>query len=403
MTKAPNATEYQGTKPPMKHRMLTPGPTPVPEETLLEMAKPVFYHRSPQARHLLMEVQEDLKYVFCTSNPVITLTCSGTGGMEAAIANCVPPGGKVICLSAGRWGERWRNLCKAFGAEPVSVAAPYGRPVLPEQLAEALAKHPDAAAVTATLSETSTGVRHDLAGFGRLVAPTPAVLIVDAISGLGVTEMRTDEWHVDVCVTGSQKALMLPPGLAFVSVGDKAWRRIDQNPAPHAFYFDLKKYRELVQTGETPFTSAITLVRALRASLKRLRAEGIENAWARHARVAAAARAGVAALGLELFAAQPVEGLTVFKVPERIDGETLLKKLEKSYGFKLAGGQDVLKGKIVRLGHMGYIDYFEVLGAIAALELTLLELSWPVEVGAGVTAAQQAMGLGVATRQAAAV
>jgi aspartate aminotransferase-like enzyme len=387
----------------MKQRMLTPGPTPVPEETLLEMAKPVFYHRSPQARHLLMEVQEDLKYIFCTNNPVLTLTCSGTGGMEAALVNCVPPVGKVICLIAGRWGERWKNIGKAFGLEVVAVTAPYGQAVRPEQLAEALAKHADAAAVAATLSETATGVRHDIAAFGKLVAPTPAVLIVDAISGLGVTEMRTDDWRVDVCVTGSQKALMLPPGLAFVSVSDKAWRRIEQNPAPRTFYFDLKKYRDGAATGETPFTPAITLVRALRVSLKRLRAEGLENIWARHARVAAAARAGIAALGLELFAAQPVEGLTVFKVPEGIDGEALLKTLEKSYGFKLAGGQDVLKGKIVRLGHMGYIDYFEVLGAIAALELTLREMGQAVEIGSGVAAAQLAMAHGVAAQQAAVV
>ncbi len=387
----------------MKQRMLTPGPTPVPEETLLEMAKPVFYHRSPQARHLLMEVQEDLKYIFCTNNPVLTLTCSGTGGMEAALVNCVPPVGKVICLIAGRWGERWKNIGKAFGLEVVAVTAPYGQAVRPEQLAEALAKHADAAAVAATLSETATGVRHDIAAFGNLVAPTPAVLIVDAISGLGVTEMRTDDWRVDVCVTGSQKALMLPPGLAFVSVSDKAWRRIEQNPAPRTFYFDLKKYRDGAATGETPFTPAITLVRALRVSLKRLRAEGLENIWARHARVAAAARAGIAALGLELFAAQPVEGLTVFKVPEGIDGEALLKTLEKSYGFKLAGGQDVMKGKIVRLGHMGYIDYFEVLGAIASLELTLREMGQAVEIGSGVAAAQLAMAHGVAAQQAAVV
>jgi aspartate aminotransferase-like enzyme len=383
----------------MKHRMLTPGPTPVPEDTLLELAKPVFYHRSAQARQLLREVQEDLQYVFCTTNPVLTLTCSGTGGMEAALVNCVPPGSKAICLTAGRWGERWKNICKAFGLEAVAVSAPYGQPVRPEQLGEALAKHPDAAVVTATLSETATGVRHDIASFGKLVAPTPAVLVVDAISGLGVVECRIDDWRVDVCVTGSQKALMLPPGLAFVSVGDKAWRRVEQNPAPRAFYFDLRKYRDTLTTGDTPFTPALPLVRALRVSLKRLRGEGIENVWARTARIAVAARAGVAALGLELFAAQPADGLTVFKVPEGIDGEALLRKLEKSYGFRLAGGQDVLKGKIVRLGHMGYIDYFDVLGAIGALELTLRDLGWPVEVGAGVAAAQQAIVQSVATPQ----
>jgi len=378
----------------MKQRMLTPGPTPVPEETLLELAKPVFYHRSAQARQLLMEVQEDLQYVFCTKNPVLTLTCSGTGGMEAAIANCAPPGAKVICLIAGRWGERWKHLCKAFGVEAVNVTAPYGQAVRPEQLADALAKHPDAVAVAATLSETATGVRNDIEAFGKQVAATPAVFIVDSISGLGVTECRTDDWQVDVNITGSQKALMLPPGLAFVSVSDKAWQRIEQNPSPRVFYFDLKKYRDNLKTGDTPFTPAITLIRALRLSLKRLRAEGIENVWARHARVAAAARAGVSALGLELFAAQPVDGLTVFKVPEGVDGEALLKKLEKQYGFKLAGGQDTLKGKIVRLGHMGYIDQWDVLAALGALELVLLKMGLPIVVGAGVAAFQQALAQG---------
>ncbi len=380
----------------MKQRLMTPGPTPVPEETLLELARPVFYHRSPQQRRLMIEVQEDLQYVFCTKNPVVTLTCSGTGGMEAAIANAVSPGGKIVCLSAGRWGERWNGIARAFGAEVIAVTAPYGQPVRPEQLAEALIIHPDAAAVTATLSETATGVRHDVAAFGRLVAPTPALFIVDSVSGLGVTECRTDDWNIDLCVTGSQKALMLPPGLAFVSVSAKARRRIEQDPLPRVFYFDLKKYLANLPTGDTPFTPAHTLIRALRLSLQRLRAEGIENVWARHARTAAAARAGVAALGLELFAAQPVDGLTVFKVPEGVDGEALLKKLEKQYGFKLAGGQDVLKGKIVRLGHMGYIDYFEVLGAIGALELVLREMGCPVEIGAGVAAAQRAMADGVA-------
>ena len=266
----------------MKQHMLTPGPTPVPEETLLEMAKPVFYHRSAPARQLLLEVQEDLQYVFCTKNPVLTLTCSGTGGMEAAVANCAPAGSKVICLIAGRWGERWKHICKAFGVEAINVTSPYGEPVRPEQLAKALAKHPDATAVAATLSETATGVSNDIEAFGKQVAATAAVFIVDSISGLGVLECRTDDWGVDINVTGSQKALMLPPGLAFASVSDKAWRRIEQNPS-RGFYFDLKKYRDNLKTGDTPFTPAITLIRALRLSLKRLREEGIENVSARHA------------------------------------------------------------------------------------------------------------------------
>jgi aspartate aminotransferase-like enzyme len=386
----------------MKPRLLTPGPTPVPEDVLLETAKPVFYHRSAQFRQLLTDVTEDLQYVFCTKNPVLTLAASGTGGMEAAVANCLPSGSKAICLISGRWGERWRNLCKAFGVEPVAVTAPYGEPVRPEQLAEALRKHPDAVGVCATLSETATGVRNDVQSFGALVAPTPAVLLVDGISGLGVVECRTDDWRVDICVTGSQKALMLPPGMAFVSVSDKAWRKIEQNPT-HGFYFDLRRYREGLKTGDAPFTPALSLVRGLRLSLKRLRGEGIENVWARHARVAAAARAAVQALGLELFASQPADGLTVFKAPDGLDGVVLLTKLEKQYGVKLAGGQDALKGKIVRLGHMGYIDQWDVLAALGALELVLLEMGWPVEAGTGVAAFQQALARDVAARQPAEV
>jgi aspartate aminotransferase-like enzyme len=373
----------------MKPRLLTPGPTPVPEETLLDLARPVFFHRSPQFRQMFAEVTEDLKYVFCTKNPVITLTASGTGAMEAAIACALPPGSKVICLISGRWGERWRNISKAFGLEVVSVTVPYGQAVHPDQLKQALADHPDAAAVCATLSETATGVRNDIAAFGKLVAPTNAVFIVDAISGL--IECRTDDWHIDLCVTGSQKALMLPPGLAFVSVSDKAWQQIDRNTQARLFYFDLKKYRDKLKEQDTPFTPANTLIRALRTSLKRLRAEGLENVWARHAVMAAAARAGIKALGLELFAAQPADGLTVAKVPEGIDGQALLGKLEKQYGLRLAGGQDTLKGKIIRLAHMGYIDQFEVLAAISGLELVLLEMGYAVKPGTGVAATQQVL------------
>src|SRR5437868_262266 len=211
----------------MRQRLLMPGPTPVPEETLLELAKPLFGHRTPEFRQILAEVLEDLRYVYRTKNTILPLTSSGTGGLEAALVNVVPPGQKAICLSAGRFGERWRNLCKAFGIEAIPVTAPWGQAVQPEQLARALADHPDAVAVCSTLSETSTGVAHDVAAFGKVVTRTPAVLLVDAISGLVAMECRTDAWNIDMCVTGSQKALMMPPGLAFVSVSDKAWQKID--------------------------------------------------------------------------------------------------------------------------------------------------------------------------------
>jgi aspartate aminotransferase-like enzyme len=373
----------------MKKRLLTPGPTPVPEETLLELAKPVVYHRTAEFRQLLTEVHAELQYVFRTRNPVIPLTSSGTGALEAAVVNSLPSGSKAICLIAGRFGERWRHICQAFGVEAVAVTVAPGEAVRPEQLARALADHPDAAAVCATLSETSTGVGHDIEGFGKLVAPTPALLLVDAISGLGVMDCRVDDWHIDLCAAGSQKALMMPPGLAFVSVSAKAWRQIEKNPAPRTFYFDLKKARAKLETGDTPYTPAHTLIAALRVSLKRIRAEGLENILASQAQNAAAVRAGFQAMGLALFASRPAQGLTVARVPAGIDGNVLLNRLETRYGLKIAGGQDNLKGKIIRLAHMGYIDQFDVLAGLAGVELVLKEMGFPLEPGAGLAAAQR--------------
>ena len=288
----------------MKARLFTPGPTPVPEDTLLELARPVTYHRTAEAKAILAEVTADLQYVFQTKNPVLTLTASGTGGMDAAIACSVAPGEKVILCTAGRWGERWQGVLKAYGAVTIRVEVPYGQAVQPDQLAAALAAHPDAVAVCSTLSETSTGVGHDLEAFGKLVKPTPALLIVDGISGLGAMECHCDDWGLDIVVTGSQKALMLPPGLAFVSVSDKAWAKIDATPVKN-FYLDLRRYKKSLAESDTPFTPANMMIKAQRASLKRIRAEGIENLWARHAKMAAACRAGVTALGLELFSQAP--------------------------------------------------------------------------------------------------
>ncbi|HEX3147145.1 MAG TPA: alanine--glyoxylate aminotransferase family protein [Gemmataceae bacterium] len=375
----------------LKQRLFTPGPTPVPEETLLELAKPVTYHRTPEQKRILGEVLEDLKYVYQTKNDIICLTSSGTGGMEAAVSNVLAPGKKAILLTAGRWGERWRGIMKGFGINVVSVEVPYGKAVQPAQLEEALAKNPDTVAVFTTLSETSTGVGHDIAAFGKLVAKTPALLVVDGISGLAAMECRTDDWAIDICVTGSQKALMMPPGLAFVSVGAKAWQVIEANTTAKNFYFDLKRYRAKLPENDTPFTSANTLIKAQRLSLKRIRAEGIENLWARHAAMGAAARAGVAAMGLENFAERPNNALTVVTVPTGIDGTELLKNLEKKYGFKLANGQDNMKGKIWRLSHMGYVDRFDIIGAISALELALLDAGFKLEPGVGVAAAQKAV------------
>jgi serine---pyruvate transaminase len=373
----------------MKYRMLTPGPTPVPEETLLELARPVPYHRTPEFRKMLGEVLADLQKVYCTKNAVIPLTCSGTGSLEAALVNSVPPGRKAICLVAGKFGERWKNLCKAYGIEAVNLTVPYGQAVQPAVVEKALADHPDTVAVCATLSETSTGVWHDIAAFGKIVGRTPALLLVDAISGLGVMECRTDDWQIDICCTGSQKALMMPPGLAFVSVSDKAWQVIEKNPSPRTFYFDLKKARAALKDNDTPYTPAHTMLRAMRVSLKKLLAGGIEQVWAEQARNAAAARAGLTALGLEIFPSPPNNALTAAKMPAGIDSSELLKRLEKQYGLKLANGQEQLKGKIIRLAHMGYIDQFDILAAIAGIELALTEMGHPVEPGKGLAAAQR--------------
>src|SRR4029453_9327351 len=267
----------------------------------------------------------------------------GTGGMEAAVCNLLSPGRKAILLTAGRWGERWRGIMKGFGVNIVSVEVPYGKAVQPAQLQDALAKNPDAVAVFTTLSETSTGVGHDIEAFGRIVAKTPALLAVDAISGLGPMECRTDDWHIDLCVAGSQKALMLPPGLAFIAVSPKAWSVIEANTAAKNFYFDLKRYRAKLPENDTPFTPANTLIKAQRVDLKKIRAEGIETLWARHARMGAAARAGIAAMGLTNFAERPNNAMTVIAVPPGVDGNEVLKNLEKKYGYKLANGQDTLK------------------------------------------------------------
>lgn len=377
----------------MKPRLFTPGPTPVPEETLLELAKPVTYHRAAEAKAILAEVSEDLKYVFQTAQPVFTLTCSGTGGMEAAVSNTLAAGEKAILCTAGRWGERWRGILKAFAANVVPVEVPYGKAVTPDMLATALTANPDTKVVFTTLSETSTGVGHDLEAFGKVVAKSDALLAVDGISGVGAMECRMDAWGLDVVVTGSQKALMMPPGLAFISASEKAWKKIDVTPV-RSFYLDIRRYKKSLLESDTPFTPGNTLIKAQRVSLKRIRAEGIENLWARHTRVATACRAGVEAMGLKVFAERPNSGLTVIAVPAGVDGTATLKTLEKKYGYKLADGQDTLKGHIWRLSHMGYTDAFDVLGALSALELALLDGGFKLDAGAGVAAFQKAYAAG---------
>ena len=373
-----------------KPRLMTPGPAPVPEEVLLELARPVIHHRSAEAKQVIVEAVAGLKEVFQTSHDVLILTASGTGAMEAAVVNTVPRGGKALVLNAGWFALRWAKICSAYGIHALTVDTEWGQPTDPHRVENALKEHPDTVAVFGTLSETSTGTGHPVAEIGRIVARTEAVYAVDGISGVGAMECRTDEWGIDLLAVGSQKALMLPPGLAFLAVSPKAWKKIDAFDAP-AFYFNLKAARKKIAEFDTPYTPAHTLILALNQSLKRIRAEGIENVWARHRRMSEACQAGVQALGLELFSARPAEGLTAFRVPEGLKDTDIRGKLSEKFGITTIGGQDKLKGKIVRIGHMGYTDEIDVVAGLAALEIVLSELGLDIEPGAAVTAAQRVL------------
>jgi aspartate aminotransferase-like enzyme len=374
-----------------KKRLMTPGPTQVPENALLRLAQQVTHHRTPEFRELFAEALEGLKYVFQTSGDVVVLTSSGTGAMESAVTNFVPRGGKVIVLEAGRFAERWSEICTAFGVELVTLEVEWGEAVQPAQVAQLLVAHPDAVAVYGTLLESSTGVGHDVKAIAEVVTETDALFVVDAISGAGVMECRFDDWGIDIMVVGSQKALMLPPGLAFVAVSEKAWKQAE-NVEPQAFYFDLKQYRaKLAGDPDTPFTPAHTMIAALAENLRLIRTEGIESVWQRARLLGRATRAGIEAIGLEVFAQRPADGLTSVRLPEDLDSGAFLKALETRFGVKVAGGQAHLKGKIFRIAHMGIVDELDILGTLSAVELVLDGMGWQVELGAGTTAATQVL------------
>lgn len=373
-----------------KPRLMTPGPAPVPEDVLLALARPLIHHRSDEAKGWNAEVAAGLRYAFQTEHDVLILTSSGTGAMEAAIVNAVPRGGKVIVLDAGWFASRWGVIARTFGAEVVTVRTEWGHPVDPNAVRQALADHPDAVAVCGTLSETSTGTGHPIEAIGRVVAATPSLFLVDGISGVGAMECRADLWGIDILCVGSQKALMLPPGLAFVAVSPKAWAQIDSFEAP-SYYFNLKAARKSARDDLTPYTPAHSLIGALLVALDRIRVEGIEAVWARHDRMSRACRAGVEALGLELFSHRPAEGMTVFRVPDGLNDSAIRAGLAEWFGITTIGGQDKLKGQIIRIGHMGYTDELDVIGALSALEIVLAELGHPVEPGSAVRAGQRAL------------
>lgn len=376
-----------------KFYLMTPGPTQVPEEALLAQAKPLIHHRSPAYAELLKEAVKLLAYVFQTRGDVLLLTSSGTGAMESAVANLFSPSDQVLVVSTGKFGERWSEICQAFGLVVVEEKVEWGKPADPALVEKALSVNPEIKGVLVTHSETSTGVVNDIKAMAQYTKDRPnVVLVVDAVSSLGACELRMDEWGLDVVVSGSQKALMVPPGLSFVALSDKAWGFVEKSTLPK-YYWDFKKYKKSFEKSvpQSPFTPAIATVLALATSLKLILEEELENVWNRHMVLGRATRAGVKALGLELFSPDDdsSSAVTAILAPPSIDAGEIVKMMRSDHNVWIAGGQANLKGKIFRIGHCGYYTPIDVIVTLSCLERVLLKLGVQIKLGKSLQAAQQ--------------
>jgi serine---pyruvate transaminase len=375
----------------LKRFLLTPGPTPVPPEVLAALAEPVIHHRAPRFTEILKEVIAGMKYIFQTENDILVYAASGTGTMESTVVNIVNPGDHVLVASVGNFGERFIKINKTWGADVTALEYEWGTKAVVGDIEEALAKDPAIKAVFVQFSETSTGVVNDIEAIGAVVARTPAVLVVDAISGLGATDLKTDEWHVDVCVAGSQKALMAPPGLAYAAISEKAWKVVEQARQPR-FYFDWVTARKKMtgEAAQSPYTPAVSLMVAQSAAVELIREEGLENVFARHRVLGRACKEGVKALGLELFGPDDPEAnsVTAVKVPAGVDGTRITKIARDKWGVWMAGGQGRLKGQIFRFGHCGYFGHSDIVVGLSTVEMVLAELGYDVPFGASLAAAE---------------
>ncbi|MBA3821567.1 MAG: alanine--glyoxylate aminotransferase family protein [Deltaproteobacteria bacterium] len=373
----------------IKQYLMTAGPTPVPPAVSQAMAAPMLYHRAPAFDELYARVLGRLPAVFATANPVLAFTASGSGALESAVANLVGPGTRALALAAGKFGERWIGLCEAYGADLITHQPAWGARIDPAQVDRVLEHEGHIDVVFGTLSETSTGVVHDIQAIAEVVGRHDALLVVDAVSGLGAARMLQDEWGVDVVVAGSQKALMTPPGLAFASVSERALEAARALPGGR-YYFDWARTAKSQAQGASPFTPAVSLFLGLDVALGLIEQEGLENVWARHELLARAARAGVLGLGLELFG-DPDERssvVTALELPGDVDGGRVPGILRR-LGITANGGQDGLKGRILRIAHCGYFGAFDILTSLSGLELALDQLGHDVDHGAGVGAAQR--------------
>ncbi|HEY2747350.1 MAG TPA: alanine--glyoxylate aminotransferase family protein [Polyangia bacterium] len=378
---------------PIKTYLLTPGPTPVPERVMLAMARPIVHHRTADFERIFREAAEGLQWIYQTKQPVLMLAGSGTLAMEAAVVNTMKRGDKALCVVGGKFGERWRNLCKAHGLELTSLDVEWGRAVDPAAVEKALDADDKITAVFSQANESSTGVRHPVEAIAKITQKRERVInVVDAVSALGAFDLPMDAAGFDVLLTGSQKALMLPPGQAYIALSDKAWARTESADLPR-FYCDLKREKKAQAGGETAWTPAITLTVGLAEALRMIKEEGLQQCFARHSRLAAATRAACVALGCALFAPDaPSPTVTAVRAPETpngpLDTGKLVKQLRDKYGVSITGGQDAVKGKIFRVAHLGYFDTFDILTSVAAIEMALVDLGVKIAHAAGTAAAQ---------------
>lgn len=379
----------------IKEYLMIPGPTPVPDSVLSKMAMRMINHRGKEFAQILKSVTEKMKKVYLTKGDVILLTASGSGGMESAVVNFLSPGDKAIFCVTGAFGDRWAKMGKVYGADVIRIETPVGEGVTSEMIEDNLKKNPGVKAVYITHNETSTAITNDLSKIGEIAHKYGAIVAVDAVSSLGAIELRMDEWQLDVVVTASQKALMTPPGLAFVAVSERAWELHKSAKMPR-FYFDLGEAKRMAENGETPFTPAVSQVFAIDTALDLLLSEGLENCWKRHKLLGRAVREGVKALGLKLLAKEEFASNAVTGVypPEGISADDLRRKV-KARGVTLAGGQGVLKGKIFRIGHIGYILDTDIIVTLSIIGETLREMGYNVDPTLGVRKAMEVFNEGI--------
>lgn len=371
-----------------KHYLLSPGPTPIPEGVLAAATHPMIHHRTPDFSRIFMDTVTGIKNIFQTINDVFILASSGSGAMEAAVVNTLSPEDSVIVINGGKFGNRWAKICHAYGVNVQEIVLEWGEPYTKEQLSEELKKYPDVKAVFSTLAETSTGTAYDIRGYGEILTRSDAILVVDGISGIGATPCPMDKWNLDVLLSASQKSFMVPPGLAYISFSQKAWNLVEQSTLPK-FYFDAKEAKNSLKKETSPWTPAISLIIQQQEALKIINHIGLDNLITHHRILGEATRAGIQSVGLELLSKRPANILTAVKIPSGIDGKILVKTMQEKYKAYIAGAQDPHKGEFFRIAHLGYMDGFDILTALSALEMALEDVGYSFQKGVSVCTAKE--------------